>query len=196
MALSKLGVNLIFVLVLCMLGATLVASLTRDRHQPAVVSSAAPESLGDALPENHPPIDAANKLMTLEQMVAENPQNADYRTQIANIYYDLSQYDKAADYYRQSLSIRPQDPNVETDLATCLYYSGRQTEALEILNKILEYSPGFSQAMYNKGVVLISGQKDVEMGIALWEELLQSDPAFPGREELEQKIGQLKSSAR
>ncbi len=194
MTTSKLGVNLIFAFVVALLGVTVMASLSGSRNQPAIIPFTAPESPGNTLPENHPPIEAANRLMALEQMIAEDPQNADLRTQIANIYYDLGQYDRAADYYRQSLSLRPQEPNVETDLATCLFYAGRHGEALEILDKVLEYSPGFRQAMFNKGIVLISGQKDVESGIAVWEELLQSDPEFPGREELKERIRQLRAS--
>ena len=196
MAMSKLGMNLIFGLVVAILGTTVLTSLIRNRNSSTVLPPAAAESRSDALPENHPPIDAANKLMTLEQMAAKDPQNADYRTQIGNVYYDLGQYDRAADYYRQSLGIRPRDPQVETDLATCLYYTGRNSEALRILNKVFEYSPGFRQAMFNKGVVLINGEKDVESGISVWEELLRLDPAFPGREELEKRISQLKASIR
>ncbi len=196
MALSKLGMNLVFAFVVTILGMVVVVSLSTPRNRPVYRPAEIPDSADGALPENHPPMDAANRLMILEQLSAKNPQNADYRTQMANIYYDLGQYEKAADFYQQSLSIRAQDPNVETDLASSFYYMGRHNEALERLNKVLEYRPSFSQAMFNKGIVLISGKKDVKGGIAVWEELLQSDPAFSREAGLEQKISQAKATIR
>jgi tetratricopeptide (TPR) repeat protein len=152
------------------------------------------------LPNSSPSADSsasevANQLTHLEQLFAENPGNPDYATQIANLHYDHGDYEKAADYYQKSLSIRPQDPNVETDLATCYHYLGQNDKALETLDKVIKYRPEFSQAKYNKGMVLVNGKKDIKGGISVWEDLLRSDPGFPHREELEQKIRQLKGSA-
>jgi hypothetical protein len=44
-------------------------------------------------------------------------------------------------------------------------------------------------------MVLINGKKDIKGGFSVWEDLLRTDPDFPHREELEQKIRQLKGSA-
>jgi tetratricopeptide (TPR) repeat protein len=108
------------------------------------------------------------------------PENPEYHTQIANLYYDGALYEKAAAHYQQSLKIRPQDPSVETDLATCYHYLGLDDKALEILDKVLRYSPDFSQAKFNKGIVLVNGKKNIKSGISVWEELLRSDP-FPAQ---------------
>jgi tetratricopeptide (TPR) repeat protein len=127
---------------------------------------------------------------------SKQPENPDYLKQMGNRYYDLGQYEKAVDFYRQSLSIRPRDPSVETDLATCYHNLNQEDKALEILNKVLEYSPGFSQAMFNKGIVLIYGKKNTIDGIKVWEDLLQSDPNFQHKAEIEEKIRQLRGSSR
>jgi tetratricopeptide (TPR) repeat protein len=140
--------------------------------------------------------DFAEKLADLEQLAGKNPQNPDYLTQIGNLYYDSGQYEKAVDFYQRSLNIRPQDPSVETDLATCYHYLGQEDKALEILNKVLKYSPGFSQAMFNKGIVLIYGKKNATDGIAVWEDLLRSDPNFSHKAEIEEKIRHIGESAR
>jgi tetratricopeptide (TPR) repeat protein len=115
---------------------------------------------------------------------------------LANLYYDNGEYEKAAAAYQESLNLHPQDPGVETDLATCYYNLGQEDKALEILDRVLKYRPGFSQAMFNKGIVLISGKKDIKGGIAIWEELLRLDPVFAQKAELEQKIHQLKASVK
>jgi tetratricopeptide (TPR) repeat protein len=129
-------------------------------------------------------------------VAAREPQNPEYPTQIGNLYYDAGEYGKAVDYYQRSLKIRPRDPNVETDLATCFHYLGQEDRALEVLDNVLRYNPGFTQAKFNKGIVLIEGKKDVKNGIAVWEDLLRSDPNYSQREQLQQRIRQLKETAR
>jgi tetratricopeptide (TPR) repeat protein len=136
------------------------------------------------------------RLAALEEMSAKEPNNADYLTQIANGYYDLGQYAKAADFYQRSLAIRPRDPLAETDLATCFHYLGQHDKALEILNGVLNYSPNFPQAMFNKGIVLATGGKDIPGAITVWEDLSKSSPDFAKHAGLEQKIKQLKASGR
>jgi tetratricopeptide (TPR) repeat protein len=188
----KAGVHFVFACVVAVLGLTAGISLYTRAVQPGHRPAAAPGESEARLPENRP--DAANRLAALEQLAAREPQNPAYPAQIGNLYYDLSEYKSAADYYQRSLSLRPQDPNVETDLATCFHYLGENDKALELLDRVLQYSPGFSQAMFNKGIVLVSGKKDVKGGIAVWEDLLRSNPAFPQKAELEQRINQLKAS--
>jgi cytochrome c-type biogenesis protein CcmH/NrfG len=193
---NKLSVNLVFALAVVALGLTAATFAYLNWNHPQVRPAAAQEATGSPPPEKALSIDAENKLAVLEQMSAKDPENGAYPAQIANIYYDLGQYGKAADFYRKSLNIKPGDPNVETDLATCLHYMGQHEKALETLDKVLGYSPNFSQAIFNKGIVLIQGGSDVRGGIAVWEELLKSDPAFSKSAGLEQRINQLKAAAK
>jgi tetratricopeptide (TPR) repeat protein len=196
MASDKVGVNLIFALVVAALGLTAGASAYLNRNQPHIPSAPAQEEPAGRLPENVPQIDAMKRLAALEQMSAKDPANAGYLAQIANAYYDLGEYGKAADFYQKSLKIQPRDPHVETDFATCLQYMGRHEEALEILNRILDYSPNFPQAMFNKGIVLAADGNDIQGGIAVWEDLLRLHPEFSRSAGLEQKIKQLRASAK
>ena len=91
---------------------------------------------------------------------------------------------------------KPGDANVETDLAVCLHYLVQDDKALEILDRVLAYRPGFSQALFNKGTILINGKKNVKAGIDVWENLLRTNPDFARKSELEQRIGKLKGSIR
>ncbi|HEY2981229.1 MAG TPA: tetratricopeptide repeat protein [Anaerolineales bacterium] len=190
-------VNLLFGSLVLVLGAVpLVYSLYFLDRGPQIQAAGALPPDHPELPQGHPPLDHAKELMALEQMSRSDPQNADYKNQIANIYYDMGQYQKAIDAYQQSLSLRPQDPSVETDMATSYHYLGQHDRALEILNKVLGYRPTFPQALFNKGVVLHRGKKDVRGAIAAWEELLRTNPSLPNRAELEQRISQLKATER
>ena len=194
MTLNKRAVNLIFACIVVALGLTAAGAIYLRRNSSANKPQAVQESAGSQLPENHPSTEALEELMGLEQKFAEDPQNADFATRIANLYYDFGQYDKAADYYQKSVDIRPGVARVETDLGACFYYLGQYDKALKILDEVLQRQPGFPQAMFNKGVVLAYGKNDVQGAIKIWEDLSRSDPAFSQRAELEQKIDRLKDS--
>jgi tetratricopeptide (TPR) repeat protein len=177
--------NLVFACVIALLAATAGASIYFNSKQPAPTR----ETAGNQRQE---PADVAPKAADLERLAGQNPQDPGYPAQIGNLYYDSGQYDKAIDFYQRSLNLHPQDPSVETDLATCYHYLGQEDKALEILNKVLKYSPGFSQAMFNKGIVLIYGKKRSGDGIAVWEDLLRSDPNFSHKAEMEEAIRKLR----
>ena len=188
--------NLVFAAVILALAGVALFSMYRNMDRPAVQEAAAPDPASATLPENHPPMEAANRLTELEKMSAVDPRNADYKTQVGNTYYDLGQYQKAADAYEASLKLKPGDPEVETDLATCYHFLGQEDKALNLLNTVLQNRPEYPQALFNKGIVLIDGKHDTAAGIEVWESLLRSNPGFPQRAQIEQKIRTLRSSGR
>jgi tetratricopeptide (TPR) repeat protein len=196
MNLGKSGVNFIFACIVIVLALTAAVSLYVNSERQSIQPSATGSSPDNTLPENHPDIDVSKRITALNQMIANDPKNPEHQTQIANLYYDIGQYETAAGHYRQSLALRPENPNVETDLAVCLHYLGQDDNALQALDRVLAYSPGFSQALFNKGTILINGKKDIKAGIGIWEELLRTNPDFPQKAEIEQRMNQLKGSIR
>ena len=127
-------------------------------------------------------------------MTLKEPGNPEYKVEIGNLYYDMSQFRKAISSYEEALKLKPQDPNVETDLATCYYNLGEHDKALQILDKVLRYRPNFPMAMFNKGIVLQVGKNDSRGAIAVWEALLEANPDFPQRSALEQRIREAKAA--
>jgi tetratricopeptide (TPR) repeat protein len=191
--LKKSAVDMLFGLIVGLLAIAVLFSAYANRNRPVVLDAAPAMAENAKLPDGHPPVEAASRIQSLEELTRKDPGNAGYRTQIGNAYYDMGQFQKAAEAYQESLNLRPNDPGVETDLGTCYHYIGQSDRALEILEKVLKYSPSFPQALFNKGIVLLDGKKDAKGAIAAWEELLRANPGFPKREEIEQRIRQLKS---
>lgn len=177
---------------LALLAAT---SMFLNEGRPPILEPAASSSPPSAaLPENHPPIDALNRADMLLQMIQKDPQNADLRIQLGNAYYDANLYQEAARAYEEGIAMKPQGPEVETDLATCYHYLGRDDKTLQALDRVLQEHPGFAQALFNKGVILQAARNDAAGAVAAWKELLRLNPDYPNRTELEQKIAQLQSA--
>jgi len=167
-----------------------------NRDQPALNETPPSASESAAgLPASHPPVDFAERIAVLERQSRTDPSNPDYRIQMGNLYYDSGQYGKAREAYEAGLRLRPGDPGIETDLATCYHYLGQHEKALELLDRVLESHPNFSQALFNKGIVLMAGRNDIKGALGVWERLLASDPDFANRTNLEQRIRELKSAA-
>jgi tetratricopeptide (TPR) repeat protein len=195
---SKNGrINLVFGGVVGVLALLAATSIFLNEGRPPILEPAVSNpSVSAALPENHPPIDALNRADTLLQMIQKDPRNADLRIQLGNAYYDASLYNEAVRAYEEGIAIKPQGPAVETDLATCYHYLGQDDKALQTLDRVLQEHPGFAQALFNKGVILETTRNDTAGAVAAWQELLRSNPDYPKKAELEQKIAQLQSSLR
>jgi tetratricopeptide (TPR) repeat protein len=190
---NRRGVNLLFGVLIATLGATALFFMYLNRNRPTVIE-AAPVTETAQLPEGHPPLDTADRVQALEKLSLGDPQNPDYKIQIGNAYYDLGQYQKAIDAYQQALKLRPNDAGVETDMGTCYHYLGQSDQALDVFNRVLGYRPNFPQALFNKGIALLEGKKDARAAIAAWEELVKSNPEFPQRAQVEQRIRQIKAA--
>lgn len=193
---TKRAVNLLLAGIAVILATVAAFSIYLKSEHPVVRVPLVPNASSSEISENRAAEAAADRLATLEEMILKDPQNAQIRTQLGNVYYDLGQYQKAIDAYQESLKLQPNDPNVETDEATCYHYLGQHDKALEILDNVLAYRPNFSQAMFNKGVVLIKGNDKIQDGIAVWETLLRTNPDFPQKAEVENMISRLRQSAK
>jgi len=191
---SRQQTNCILAAIVILLATAAGISIFHKSDDPVIRGASVTDNAGPSPPDNHPPGEMAGRLSDLLKMSAEDPQNADIPAEIGNTYYDLGEYDKAVAQYRRSLELRPGNPYVETDLATCLHNLNRHDEALLVLNNVLKYRPDFPQALYNKGIVLIYGKKDVPGGIAVWEELLKQDLDPARKADIEQSIRQYRSS--
>jgi tetratricopeptide (TPR) repeat protein len=192
---KKFSINIFLACCAALLALTAITTAYFKINQQHNHPNTASELSGSASSATAANSEVAIQVKNLERLMAEDPGNPNYPTQIGNLLYDHGDFEKAAVYYEKSLNIHPQEPSVETDLAVCYHYIGQDDKALEILNRVIRYRPDFSPAKFNKGMVLINGKKDIRGGISVWEDLLRSDPGLPNRQDLEQRIRQLKGSS-
>lgn len=114
---------------------------------------------------------------------------------IGNVYYDTQNYPEAISYYEQSLKANPNAPDVRTDMATAYFYSGDVEKALTELAAVLKTNPTHANALFNQGMILWKGKMDINAAVASWKKLLQTNPNYERKEEVQAFISQAEKHA-
>jgi len=115
---------------------------------------------------------------------------------VANLYYDGRQYPEAIQYYRRAVRIQPHNADVLTDLGTSLWYTGDADQAIANFEQALKYRPDSPEALFNLGVVRWQGKLDPKGATQAWEELLDRNPNYPQRQQVEEYIARAKQHAK
>ncbi len=152
-----------------------VFTVYKGSSQPAQVSARPmPAPTTPARPDVS--TDIAVKILKLEKITAQNPDDVSAWVALGNLYFDSSNYQKAIEAYNKSLALNPNNANVITDLGIMYRRSGRPAEAVKTFDKAIEVDPKHETARFNKGIVLMHDLKDIEGAIKAWEELLVLNP--------------------
>ena len=133
----------------------------------------------------------------LEKTVAADPGNTDALAQLGHAYFDSNQYTRAIEAYQKYLELKPDDADIWTDLGVMYRRRGEPVEALRAFDKAIEVNPGHQQARFNKGVVLLSDQKDRNAAVKIWQELVEINPSAktPGGRLIRELINELTSES-
>jgi len=122
------------------------------------------------------------------------PANAGLLAKLGNIYYDAKQYPEAIDYYERALKAEPRDTSVRTDLGTAYWYNGDPDSAIIQFNKSLTYEPNKADTLFNLGIVKWQGKKDARGAVAAWQKLLDTNPGYANKSQVEQLIAQTQAN--
>ncbi len=173
------------------------AAVTTPASMPA--AGGAPANMGPGqLPGSTPQQQAASPEMlakAAEPLLAQlqtNPNNAEVLTQLGNLYYDGQSFPQAIDYYERALKIQPNNADVRTDLGTSYWYTGDPDKALASFQKSLAIRPNHPGTLFNVGIVEWQGKKDPKAAIVAWEKLLQTNPDYPQKEQVQMLIERAK----
>jgi len=125
----------------------------------------------------------------------QRPNDPQLLYQIGNIFYDTQNYPDAISYYEQSLKANPNAPDVRTDMATAYFYSGDVDKALSEFDIVLKQNPSHANALFNQGMVRWKGKMDIAGAVASWKKLLQTNPNYERKEEVQAFIAQAEKHA-
>lgn len=132
---------------------------------------------------------AADPLLTQLKL---NPGSFDLLVQLGNLYYDGQSYPQAIEYYERALKVQPNNADVRTDLGTSYWYNGDPDKALASFDKSLAVRPNHPGTLFNVGIVKWQGKKDPKGAVVAWEKLLQTNPDYPQKEQVQSLIERAK----
>jgi cytochrome c-type biogenesis protein CcmH/NrfG len=130
----------------------------------------------------------------LQQLKAE-ANNADLLASIGNLYYDAQQFNDAVSYYDRALKLQPANTAVRTDMGTAFWYLGDADRAIREFQTVLKTEPTKANTLLNLGIVEWQGKMDGSAAIAAWQKLLDSNPKYENRDQVQQMIAEARKHA-
>jgi cytochrome c-type biogenesis protein CcmH/NrfG len=189
---------------LCLVLGVTLGYLFRGSASPVANTTEASTPADGSSPHGQPaqPTPEQQKAM-LDQALAPlldtlktRPNDFDTIMSVANLYYDARQYPEAVKYYQLAAKGQPKNADLLTDLGTSLWYTGDADGAIAEFQKALKYSPDHPGTLFNLGVVRWQGKMDPKGAVQAWEQLLQKNPNYPQRQQIEEYIARAKQHAK
>ena len=126
-----------------------------------------------------PPALDEGKVQSLLTIIKSDPRNVGAHVQLGNTYFDAERYADAIKWYEEGLKLDPNNPDASTDLGVSYYYSGRTDDALKQFENSLKLNPKHAKTLFNKGIVLAFGKRDLEGATEAWRQVVQLAPGTP-----------------
>lgn len=128
------------------------------------------------------------KVQSLQTIIKSDPKNAGAYVQLGNTYFDSERYSDAIKWYEEAVKLDPKNPDASTDLGVSYYYSGRTDEALKQFENSLKLNPKHAKTLFNKGIVLAFGKRDLQGATDAWQQVVQLAPGTPEAQAAQQGL--------
>ena len=159
--------------------AVAVTGLLREA-EPAAVDSA--------------PVSDGDPFAFFEQRVRDHPNDLAARLDLAHRYLDAGRVEEALEEYAVALELDPDDAEAHAHIGLILYASHRPEEALESVDRALERAPGYPEAQFIRGVILLQGLDRPEEAIEAFEAYLAAAPFGQERGTAQQLIAEAEAA--
>lgn len=111
-----------------------------------------------------------------EERVREHPQDLAARLDLAHRYLDANRIDEALAEYAVALELDPDDAEALAHVGVILYRAGRPQAALDSVDRALETAPGYPEALFFRGVILLCGLERPAESIEAFDAYLGAAP--------------------
>jgi len=168
---------------------------TKGAEKPAMVQKPqmAPQMAPAPTPQGPSPTEVASKVQTLKEIVKKDPKNLPAWVELGNLYFDTDQPKEAIEAYSQYLAVKPDNPDVRTDMGIMYRKLGQFDRALEEFRKAAQSDPKHANSRYNIGIVLLHDKQDIKSAIKAWEDYLKVDPNSERAQRIRAQIEKMKS---
>ncbi len=159
-------------------GAVVAILKGRGAVERPVMAQKAPVSQAVPVPaEPAPsPVEAAAKIQTLKDILQKDPKNLLAWVELGNSYFDTNQPQESIEAYSKYLAIKPDNPDVRTDMGIMYRKLGDYDRAIKEFRTAAQNDPKHVNSRYNTGLVLLHDKQDIKGAIKAWEEYLKVDP--------------------
>ena len=122
---------------------------------------------------------AMAEIQQLRAFVEKNPNDAQAVRKLADLNFDIQNWTRAAELYSHYLELKPDDPDVMTDLGITYRGTGKFDQALDQFHQSQKLAPDHWQSYYNEVVVLAFDLKKLDRAHQVLAQLQQMQPANP-----------------
>ena len=118
-------------------------------------------------------------LETFQKLASDFPEDADYPTQIGELYQQKGQLDLASGSFQKAQQLAPNDPLVSARLGNALGLAGRYPEAVAAYRQCLKLRPDDPLFMNNLAWHLAWAETNLDEAATLVQHALQKAPENP-----------------
>ncbi|MGO8989638.1 MAG: tetratricopeptide repeat protein [bacterium] len=138
-------------------------------------------------------MEVSAQIKTLEDIVKKDPKNLSAWVELGNLYFDSDRPKEAIEAYSHYLAVKPDNPDVRTDMGIMYRKLGQSDRALEEFRKAAQSDPKHANSRYNTGLVLLHDKQDMKGAIKAWEEYLKVDPNSERAQRIRAQIEKMKT---
>ena len=150
-------------------------------------------SVPGSAPSARDSIEVASKINTLKEIVKNDPKNLPALVELGNLYFDTDQPKEAIEAYSRYLAIKPDNPDVRTDMGIMYRKLGQFDRAIEEFRKAAQSDPKHINSRYNIGLVLLHDKQDIKGAVKAWEDYLRVDPNSERAQRIRAQIEKMKT---
>jgi len=162
-------------------------------QKPQMALPGAPPVAPQGAPPARNSIEVGSQVQTLKEIVKKDPKNLPAWVELGNLYFDTDQPKEAIEAYSQYLAIKPDNPDVRTDMGIMYRKLGQFDKAIEEFRKAAQSDPKHANSRYNIGLVLLHDKQDIKGAVNAWEDYLKVDPNSQRAQRIRAQIEKMKT---
>ena len=127
-----------------------------------------------------------------ESLIEENPDDPKYHQGLADLYWSVGDWEKAAEHYANALALKPEDGELRLMTAMAYWHAGQVEKAIELLRVAVEQTPDDPTAQFYLGMLLANQEGQEAEAI----EVLERAIALSGEGELAEQARRMLAELR
>ena len=171
----------------------IVGAQQASQSSPVATTASQTLTSGATNQTRQPPVLDEDRVKVLTTIIENDPEQADAKVQLANLYYDAEQFEDAIGWYEAALVIGESNVDASTDLGVSYYYTNQADRALKQFDYSLSIDPNHIATLLNQGIVRAFGKQDLGGAIISLERVVEVAPASQEAQVARQAIQSLEA---